>query len=406
MIPISEIIIHDMIDGSGDLIFLGKGLPATPEAIEEMMIGAKVLRPYIANTYSFRLHELNGQITGPQEVDKLNSLATLLDGLSEYERVKLEGAAVLTDCKTPEDCVKLMYNLDSFDLIPNVGDYEALGRYYAANDFAHTLKDVPPEMMKHFDHDQLGRICFDDSTNVFIRGHRIRDMEHGLQEPDLQTTPLASHMAMRLCSDRNPDGVWIKFPLSGMGAVNTPEQSDEIQVALTSLNADSLDECRAVECRSEYPGLSQCLEVHAGEPLEQLVWRGLNLGLCMDELSQYGKDAHDKFAAALEYEECSHLGFATDITQNLRFYTFAPDIPTYAKRHLLEIGVDAALASCFDLETLGNTLVAENSALITESGVISRNGNEFIHDFYRPPQQQQEQNMEPPDEGQAMQMDM
>jgi len=84
MNPMSEIIIHDMDDGvDGNLTYLGKGLPASPTAIEDMMIGAKVPRPYIAHSYSFRLNELNGQIKGPQPPDKLNSLATLLSDLSE-----------------------------------------------------------------------------------------------------------------------------------------------------------------------------------------------------------------------------------------------------------------------------------------------------------------------------------
>jgi len=191
-------------------------------------------------------------------------------------------------------------------------------------------------------------------------------------------------MKMRLCSDANPDGVWIKFPLSGMAAVDAPEQSDELHVALASLKAESLAECRAVESVSEYPGLSRCLDTHTDIPMEQLLWKAHNLGLGLDELSQYGKDAHAKFAAALEYEGCSNLDFAADISKNFRCYDFAPSIEAYAEKYLLAKGVDTMLASCFDLKKLGDTLAADSGAVITESGVISRNDHDFVFDYYRP----------------------
>jgi|GEM_PF-6066542 len=185
-------------DGGPANLANGIELPIDNETLDKTMMCMKVKYPYIAHSYSFRLDELNGQITGPQPVDKLNSLATMLGSLTEYERVKLEGAAMLTDSKTPEDCVRLLYNLDSFELTPNVGDYEALGKYFAENDFADSLKGVPQNMMEHFDYDLLGRMGWDDSTNVFVKGHHIRDTEHELREPDLTREPNPAYLGCML----------------------------------------------------------------------------------------------------------------------------------------------------------------------------------------------------------------
>ena len=393
-----EIIIRQIAfgaDGGPANLANGIKLPIDNETLDKTMMCMKVKYPYIAHSYSFRLDGLNGQITGPQPLDKLNSLATLLNGMSEYERVKLEGAVILTDCKSPEDCAKLLYNLDSFDLTPNVGNYEALGRYFAENDCADSLKGVPQDMMEHFDYDLLGRMGWDDHTNVFVNGHHIRDMEHDIHEYDLTREPNPAYLKMRLVSDNNPDGVWIKFPLSGMEAVDTPEQSDELAVTLAGLKANSLDECRAAECRSVYPTLTKCLDAHAGEPLEQILWKAHNLGFAESELGQFGSDQNcAKFAAALEYEGCSNLDFAADITQNLGCYDFAPTLEGWAENHLLRQGVDPALASCFDLKKLGDTLAADNGVVVTETGVISRNGHEFNFEYCHFPQESHTQEKE------------
>ncbi|MDL2232341.1 hypothetical protein LJC63_02005 [Ruminococcaceae bacterium OttesenSCG-928-L11] len=379
-----EILVRQMDDG--DLTYLADGLelPASQEDIERVMELAGVDKPYIAHSYSFRLNELNGQITGPQPLEELNSFAAMIACLSEYERVKLEGAVLLTNCKTPADCAKLLCNLDSFALTPNVGDYESLGRYFAANDFADSLSKCPLELMMFFDYELLGNLGWDDSTSAFIKGHHIRDTEQPLHEFDPEINLLATCMAIRLCSDRNTDGVWLKFPLQGED-VGYPLRSPELEVALASLQAASITECHAVECVSEYPCLEQCLDTHAAEPLDQLLWKAHNLSLGEMELSQYGKEAYAKFAAALEYENCADLDLAADISQNLRCYDFAKNAEDYAQKYLAAKGIDdPILTGCFDLKALGDALISQNGATMTGAGIIFRNENEFIYDYYTP----------------------
>lgn len=379
-----EIIVRQMRDTSGDLHHPDGGLNLPADHFST---------PYTATEYTFRLEELNGQITGPQPIGKLNSFATMLSDLSEYERTKLEGAVLLTDCKTIEDCTKLMYNLDAFELTPGAGDYKSLGKYWAENDFADALKGVPKSMMEHFDYDLLGRIGWDDSTNVFINGHRIRDTEKELHNADQTHDPNPTYLKLRFVSDQNPDGVWMKFPLSGMGAIDAPDQSDEMMVALKSLGVDSIDECRVKSCESRYPVLTKCMEYSEGSALSELIWQAHNLGLAESELSQYGADAYDKFAAALEYEDSGNLNFAADITQNLHLYDFAPDMNSYAEKYLQKRGVDTMMLQCFNLKALGETLAA-GGAVTTASGVISRNEHDFVFDYYQPEQEHHPQEQE------------
>jgi len=388
-----EIIIHEVSNSDNSkTTYLNSSLkfPMSKEDIERALSGADIDNPCNVFEYTFRMDGLNSTITGPQKVDNLNSLATLLSGMSEYERVKLEGAAVLRNCRTIQDCTKLLYNLDSFELTPDVGDHESYGQYFAKINLTNSLKDIPAEIMEHFDYRKLGKMMLDESENVFIKGHRIRDTGRELREPDLERDPLACCLKIRLCSDENPDGVWIKFPLRDENETSTdsPVHTDEMRVALTSLKADSLDRCRAVECISEYPGIERCFEAHAGELLANLIWKAQNFGCAEGELSQYAKEkGYKKFAAVLEYEKCSNLDFAVDITQNLNCYDFAPDIETYGESYLIEKGVDCTIASCFRLEPIGEFLSIMNDAATNSNGVISRNDNEFTYDYYQPKQE-------------------
>ena len=115
-----------------------------------------------------------------------------------------------------------------------------------------------------------------------------------------------------------------------------------------------------------------------------------NLGYGESELGQGGSDQNcAKFAAALEYEDCTNLDFAADISQNLHCYDFAPDMNVYAEKYLLSKGVDSALAKCFDLNTIGKMAAAESDITVGNGGIISRNDSDFLYSYYQPPQQKE-----------------
>jgi hypothetical protein len=260
-----EIIIHTMDDERNTDLIRELKLPASWETIEEIMSGSGISQPYIPNDYSFRLACLNPMIKGTESIGELNELAERLSKLSEYERVILTGAVEITNCRSFEDCEQLMHNLDCFEVTPNADDYKTLGKRYAENDLTDTLKDIPPEILAHLDYEQLGRLKYDDGASAFVNGHRVRDTGQERREITPNTDPLSMEcIKMRLCSDANPDGVWIKFPLvcGDEAPIDTPEQSTEMLVALAALHAGSLNECRAAECVCQYPGLNHCLSKH------------------------------------------------------------------------------------------------------------------------------------------------
>jgi hypothetical protein len=175
-------------------------LPAPAEKITTTMI----------DSYSFRLEGLNGKITGPQQFEVLNAFAERLSELSEYERVLLAGAVELTDCRSIEVCDLLMSNLDCFELTPDAGNYETLGRDIATTMFA----DIHSDILEHLDYAQLGRLKYDNGMSVFVDSHCVCKTSQEFREPTPGADSLQGYtLKLRLTSDANPDGVWIKFPL-------------------------------------------------------------------------------------------------------------------------------------------------------------------------------------------------
>jgi hypothetical protein len=388
-----EITIFEMDDDNQTFIEDGIELPAPIQTIENTLAAHGADKPYRPYAYNFRLKCLDGRIEGTLELDALNAFAERLSDLSEYERVKLEGALAIHDSRSMsiQDCVAIIYNLNCYDLTPNTGGYEALGRQFAAQE----LTDVPPHLMELINYEQLGRLKHDDGMSVFVREHLVRDTGQSRREFNPDHDPLACPLKMRLCSSSNPDGVWVKFPLwfDVDEHLDTPELSSEMQVALAALRVSTLDECRAAECVCEYPSLNRCLETHAKNSLNNIVDLAQIFGYAWSELEQTGNEPYQVFAAAMEYEDCSNLGMAIDITQNLRCYDFAPDTESYANNYLKKKGVDDIIASCFDLKAIGDTLIVSNSAKQTQSGVISRNGTEFIQDYFHLAQESQSQTL-------------
>jgi hypothetical protein len=327
-------------------------------------------------------------IGGQQDIAVLNDFAEKLSEMSEYEHVLFTGALEITDARSIESCDEILHNLDCFELTPNLGDYESLGREVAATQFA----NLPSDVLEHLDYEQLGKMTHGDDMSVFVRGHRVIQIEPQFDERKPASDPLKGYtLKMRLVSDANPDGVWIKFPLYESEPGGDVERGEEIQVALAALKAASLSSCRAAECVCEYPSLNRCVETHADMKLNNLVWMARNFAYAESELSQYGVDVYEKLRAALELEDCGNLDFAAGITQNLRCYDFGRDSEAIAEEYLMMCNVNPILTSCFDRKSLGEKLVADHGMVQTANGLIAHNGNEFVFDYYEPPQQQTEQ---------------
>ena len=97
-------------------------------------------------------------------------------------------------------------------------------------------------------------------------------------------------------------------------------------------------------------------------------------------------DFMERFAAALEYEDCTRLDFALDISQNLACYSFVPaaGIKDFAARCLHDQGMpdDILSSGCVDLEAFAEDMLERQGYILTrnESAYVARNERQFIRE--------------------------
>jgi hypothetical protein len=397
-----EITVLSMDDGNdGNLTLLGDGLklPADNETISKMMTAARMTEdviPFTAFEYEFRMEAMNRIITGSRRLDEMNFLAQRLSDLSELERWTFAGAVRIEGCQTPAECINLTYNLDNYLILPHISNEEELGHYYT---YGHIdqLQLMPPEIMKHLDYKKLGQRVLEDETGAFAGGHYIRKCGNMHSEaynssriPDIRDSDTC-FMKIRLVSDSDSDGTWLKFPQKGF--VESPgdfESDKEILAALEKLQASSLSECSISRCVCTVPCLERCIETHQDLPLEDFIWKANNAAVGIEQTSQGGAVLIEKCYAALEYEHCNDLDFAANISQNLRCYEFFPercaDTKTYGQLMLAKHYdlTDENLINCFDLEAIGKEIMEAVGAVSTQYGIISRTNEPFLYEYSSP----------------------
>lgn len=187
-----------------------------------------------------------------------------------------------------------------------------------------------------------------------------------------------------------PDGstAWLRLP--DYEAVNGG-QADEIQVALDDLYVVFLSECTLVDARCIRPQISNLAAQY--DDLEKLVQDANNLGYVLNERGQGSRWFDEKFAAALDFEQCDRLDFALDISQNLHCYDYVPDDPEYLDEmgrglvHSSRSNYNQTIKDAINYVALAEShLLRVKGYYKIEGGFFKLNRNEFIYDCSRPPQ--------------------
>lgn len=125
----------------GELVGEWVHFPTTEEEMKKVFerigIGSKdefgqVYEEWFITDYDCSIHGVSNLLGEYENLDKLNYLAARLD---EMSRSELEHFVAIMDSGCDEvndldDLINLTYNLDNYDFIPDIKDYDDLGRYY------------------------------------------------------------------------------------------------------------------------------------------------------------------------------------------------------------------------------------------------------------------------------------
>lgn len=305
--------------------------------------------------------------------------------LSEYERIKLEGALELYPPGITADVINLTYMLDGFELLYGV-IYDEQAQTYMAE------CSIPEEERPHFDMRRLGREKWAEAgMHAFTdRGFVIQtsnikygwDYYTGTNLSELRDTDYA--VKLKLTSAARPEGTWLKLPCFDPGNGTLPAQ----QAALDYLTVSSLEECSVMDASCVF----QQVIVHPRnyDNLNNLLEDAVEFGMLMDMpkdrlgISQKGK----LFMAVLECLNGVTLANAVRIADNLdQCEIIAESAEQFGQefaRKLYTESSETQYHQGYDFESYGNSILQAVSELTgavfttTSCGIIRWNDEPFF----------------------------
>lgn len=301
-----------------------------------------------------------------------------LETLSVREGYALTAALTQFPPESMVGAIDRCLSLDEYEICM-AGNYEQLGKLCLMT------HQPPEESLPHEELYHLGKKYEAENPGFFIGGCFVvyPSVDRAPCQEQLSPPPADTDWSvkLKLASSSCPEGVWVRLP---------DYFSTEVPLALKELGAESLGDCVLLEARCILPEAGNLMEQYSSA--EELVRDGDNLGYILGERGQGMPNFMERFAAALEYEDCRTLRFALDISQNLRGYEWIPcdDVKKFAKKHLhsCKVPVEFIRAGYIDLKSYAIDLLAQEGYVQTKDGsaYVTRNSREFTYEFSDPPQ--------------------
>ena len=309
-----------------------------------------------------------------------------LETLSVREGCVLTAALMRQPPGNAAEAIGHLQSLDSYEVCFPAGSYEQLGRLYARQEGY-----LPDSVLPHVDMERLGQLYEDIHPGLFVGNCYVRYPSQLTEFLSHENSPLLQDsdwsVKLKLASPAVPEGVWLRLPDHDG---NMAENSGEVRLVLDTLRVKSLEDCTLLEARCVIPEAGNLTEQY--DSVTELVMDGDNLGIALEEQGQGEPHWLEKFAAALEYEGCSTLRLALDISQNMQCYHWVPyeDLAISAEGLLLDAGVPKRIidSGCIDLAGYKADLLESAGYMLSSSktGYLLRNSQEFVRDFTAPEQ--------------------
>ena len=243
----------------------------------------------------------------------------------------------------------------------------------------------------YLDPEIVGTAYRESGDGCFLEGHYVERISPGHSLPELEpdaVLPTTGDYAIRvkLASRSNLEGVWVGFP--DTGEYMDTAHPDELLLGLDALDAETLEQCIAVDVDCALPQLTNILSQYdsAGE----LVRHAIDFGYVWAEQGQGEAHWLEKWQAVLELEDCHRLDRALDLSQNLHCYEFIPrgaGLAQYGMELAQKEGIlgqDPLLNQCFDSVAYAQHHMAKFGLSATDHGYVARNGQELNYEYSKP----------------------
>ena len=322
----------------------------------------------------------------PGRTEELAWIKERLQTMSTMEEAILGAAIMRKPPQSAADTINHILTLDYYGVCVGADSYEALGEFYLSHELG---KKLPQEAMPFVDLYFLG-INYENSHpglfvgNCFVEcpSQEFTPLYDGVRLPE---EDYSWSLRLKLASPNHPEGVWLKLP----DYQDMLEKPDEIEMAFQKLGVDFNCECTLLDVRCSLPGITGLKDY---DSLDDLIRDGQNLGYILSEQGEGDPDFMRKFLSALEYEGCTDLKLALDISQNLHCYDFVPADKLYEHGEKLlkeEIpDLDELVApGGIDFEGYAKSILEKEGAVLTQGGqmYIKRNSHTFVTEFAQLP---------------------
>lgn len=305
-----------------------------------------------------------------------------LDTLTAKESIILSAAMLRHPPENGADAINHLLSLPDYEVCAPAGSYTQLGQFYLDYEVS-----VSKRLHAYVDREQLGKLYEDAHPGLFVGNCFV---QYPTRESSIvyDGTNLGAlddtgwSVKLKLATEQNPNGVWLRLPDYSDAGDGRP---DEIRLALDELGADTIADCSVLEAKCILPEIGDLMSQY--HSLDDLIYDGQNLGFVLDEHGQGMPDFMERFAAAMEYEDCTWLGFALDISQNLACYNLIPadGVKEYAAKCLRSQGMPEDLLSsdCVDLNAFAEDMLDQQGYILTrnESSYIARNERQFTREY-------------------------
>ncbi len=316
----------------------------------------------------------------PQEQEWLRDR---LETMSVKEGIILTAAVEEKPPSTAADAVNDCLGLSDHFIWAGAGDYKQLGEYYANN-----VALLPEAVQEYTDFEKLGQMYAENHPGRFSEGHYVEfhtGEPYFHYDPETEVFPANTDWSVKikLTSQAEPEGVWLRLPDFADGEVN------EIALALDALKVQTVQECTIQDTRCVLSGVGNLMEQYTDAA--DLIYDGNELWLFLDNQYQGFPNYMEHLSAAMEYENCHDLRSALNIAQNIQCYEWIPrdKLIETAEKELRDLGVSEKIiqSGAIDLKAYGDDVLVNQGYRLTadESAYIARNSREFVCKYTTPP---------------------
>ena len=132
---------------------------------------------YIITDYDIDVSGITEALGEHENLAELNYLAKRLEELDSWEIEVLESVLEWVSYCSSSDLINLTYNLDNFQILPDIDDDEDLGRYYIEESGCYDLSNMGT-LANYIDYEAFGRDVRLEEGGGFTSSGYIYDTEN------------------------------------------------------------------------------------------------------------------------------------------------------------------------------------------------------------------------------------